>query len=125
MRTREDDTQRDTHECRSGGNFDSGLGTDLPEEVRDKMFDPFFATKNAEGTGQGLALARPMAVQNHVGTPAFVTEMGKGRTFCCDCLCVRRGDGRNVGAIEATGSAAWIVKRLRFGFWIFYTCAAS
>jgi signal transduction histidine kinase len=46
------------------------------------MFDPFFTTKEVgKGTGQGLALARAVAVENHGGTLTFVTEMGKGTTF--------------------------------------------
>lgn len=57
-------------------------GTGIPEEVRDKMFDPFFTTKEVgKGTGQGLALARAVVVDNHGGTLTFVTEMGKGTTF--------------------------------------------
>jgi signal transduction histidine kinase len=57
-------------------------GTGIPEEVRERMFDPFFTTKEVgKGTGQGLALARAVAVENHGGTLTFVTEMGKGTTF--------------------------------------------
>jgi len=57
-------------------------GTGIPEEVRDKMFDPFFTTKEVgKGTGQRLALARAVVVDNHGGTLTFVTAMGKGTTF--------------------------------------------
>jgi nitrogen fixation/metabolism regulation signal transduction histidine kinase len=57
-------------------------GTGIPEEVRDKMFDPFYTTKEVgKGTGQGLALARAVVVDNHRGTLTFVTEIGKGTTF--------------------------------------------
>lgn len=57
-------------------------GTGIPVEVRDKMFDPFFTTKEVgKGTGQGLALARAVVVDNHGGTLTFVSEMGKGTTF--------------------------------------------
>jgi signal transduction histidine kinase len=57
-------------------------GTGIPEEVRDKMFDPFFTTTEVgKETGQGLALARAVVVDNHGGTLAFVTEMGKGTAF--------------------------------------------
>jgi len=60
----------------------SDSGTGVPEEVRDKMFDPFFTTKEVgKGTGQGLALARAVVVDNHGGTLTFVSEMGKGTTF--------------------------------------------
>jgi len=46
------------------------------------MIDPFFTTKEVgKGTGQGLALARAVVVDNHAGTLTFVSEMGKGTTF--------------------------------------------
>jgi two-component system NtrC family sensor kinase len=57
-------------------------GTGISEEVREKMFDPFFTTKEVgKGSGQGLTLARAVAVENHGGTLTFVAEMGKGTTF--------------------------------------------
>ncbi len=59
---------------------DSGSG--IPEEVRHKIFDPFFSTKEVgKGTGQGLALARNVVVDKHGGTLTFATAIGKGTTF--------------------------------------------
>jgi PAS domain S-box-containing protein len=57
-------------------------GTGIPPTVRSKVFDPFFTTKGVgKGTGQGLALARSVIVEQHGGTITFETEMGKGTTF--------------------------------------------
>jgi PAS domain S-box-containing protein len=60
----------------------SDTGTGIPEAVRNKIFDPFFTTKGVgKGTGQGLALARSVVVEQHGGTLTFETEMGMGTTF--------------------------------------------
>jgi signal transduction histidine kinase len=57
-------------------------GTGIPVEVREKIYEPFFTTKEVgKGTGQGLAMARAIVVEKHGGTLTFETEMGKGTTF--------------------------------------------
>jgi PAS domain S-box-containing protein len=59
----------------------SDTGTGIPEEVRAKVYDPFFTTKGVgRGTGQGLAIARSI-VGKHNGSIHFETEQGKGTTF--------------------------------------------
>jgi signal transduction histidine kinase len=59
---------------------DTGAG--IPAAVRDKLFEPFFTTKGVgKGTGQGLALARSVIVNKHVGSLRFESECGKGTTF--------------------------------------------
>ncbi|MEA2697072.1 MAG: two-component system, NtrC family, sensor kinase [Myxococcales bacterium] len=61
------------------GITDNGNG--IPEEVRGKIFDQFFTTKEVgRGTGQGLALARSV-VDKHHGQLTFETEVGRGTTF--------------------------------------------
>ena len=57
-------------------------GTGIPEEIRAKVFDLFFTTKDVgKGTGQGLAISRAVVVEKHAGTIAFDTEPGEGTTF--------------------------------------------
>jgi PAS domain S-box-containing protein len=57
-------------------------GTGIPPQIRQKVFDLFFTTKEAgKGTGQGLAISRAVIVEKHGGTISFETEMGRGTTF--------------------------------------------
>ena len=59
---------------------DTGAG--IPEGIRDRIFEPFFITKQVgKGTGQGLALVRAIIVEKHSGSLTFASEMGKGTTF--------------------------------------------
>ncbi|RMG46579.1 MAG: response regulator [Acidobacteria bacterium] len=59
---------------------DSGCG--IPEEIRDRVFDPFFTTKEVgKGTGQGLALAHAIVVQQHGGEIGFDSVEGQGTRF--------------------------------------------
>ena len=55
---------------------DTGPG--IPEEIREKIFDPNFTTKQA-GTGLGLAMAYRI-IEDHGGTIRF-TSTGEGTIF--------------------------------------------
>jgi signal transduction histidine kinase len=60
----------------------SDTGTGIPEEIRARIFEPFFSTKPVgKGTGQGLALAHAVVVEKHGGTLTFDTAIGRGTTF--------------------------------------------
>jgi signal transduction histidine kinase len=57
-------------------------GTGIPDEVKDKMFNPFFTTKPAgEGTGLGLSMSHDIVVKQHGGTIDVATEPGKFTEF--------------------------------------------
>ncbi len=57
-------------------------GTGIPLEIRDRIFDPFFSTKEVgRGIGQGLAIARSVIVERLHGSLTFETEVGRGTTF--------------------------------------------
>ena len=59
---------------------DTGAG--IPEEIRHKIFDLFFTTKEpGKGTGQGLAISHSVIVEKHNGTLDLETEEGEGTTF--------------------------------------------
>ena len=58
---------------------DSGSG--IPPEVRDRMFDPFFSTKDiGHGTGMGLSIVHGV-VHEHGGHVLVESQRGKGTTF--------------------------------------------
>jgi two-component system NtrC family sensor kinase len=57
-------------------------GTGIPEEVRGKIFNPFFTTKpSGEGTGLGLSMSHDIIVKQHGGNIEVETEPGKFTEF--------------------------------------------
>ena len=59
---------------------DNGCG--IAPQHADKVFDPFYTTKEVgRGTGQGLSIARAAVVTRHGGTLSFETRVGEGTTF--------------------------------------------
>ncbi len=65
---------------------DNGLG--IPEDIREKIYQPFFTTKSAlapdgrpvKGKGLGLSMSRKV-VENHGGQIVLESVVGKGATF--------------------------------------------
>ena len=77
-----------TTTVRSTGSFlrvtveDRGNG--IPEEIRAKIFDPFYSTKaRTEGTGLGLAISLGIA-RTHNGWLTFESEPGRPTRFHLD-----------------------------------------
>ncbi len=57
-------------------------GTGIAEELRERIFDPFFSTKGTGiGSGKGLAYAHSIVAGSHGGEIFFESEEGKGATF--------------------------------------------
>jgi signal transduction histidine kinase len=52
-------------------------GTGIPEQVKEKIFNPFFTTKpSGEGTGLGLSMSYDIIVKQHGGSIDVETEPG-------------------------------------------------
>lgn len=62
---------------------DNGLG--IPEEVRQKIFNPFFTTKPiGKGTGMGLSISYQIITDKHKGKISCVSSDQKGTAFIID-----------------------------------------
>ncbi len=63
---------------------DTGVG--IPDEIQDRIFDPFFSTKTeAKGVGLGLAVVYGI-VQRHGGNISVDSDPGMGTTFTIELL---------------------------------------
>ncbi len=71
------------HPGAQNGNVDivvADNGEGMPPEVRDRIFTPFFSTKEKKGTGMGLAVVSRI-VRSHEGTIRVDSEPKQGTTF--------------------------------------------
>lgn len=57
---------------------DTGVG--MAQELKDKIFDPFFSTKGNMGTGLGLSITYGILSRHH-GSIGVESEAGRGTTF--------------------------------------------
>ncbi len=72
-------TRRDGDDVVASISDDAG---GIPEHVRERIFEPFFTTKEVgRGSGQGLAIARSVLVEQHGGDLTFDVDDGVGTTF--------------------------------------------
>jgi two-component system NtrC family sensor kinase len=59
---------------------DNGIG--IPDEIKDKIFTPFFTTKDVgKGTGQGLPFSYRIVAERHKGKLYFESCVNEGTTF--------------------------------------------
>ena len=60
----------------------SDNGPGIPEQVKEKIFDQFFTTKEVgKGTGQGLSICRSIIKNRHGGDITVDSRVGEGTTF--------------------------------------------
>ncbi len=72
---------------------DNGKG--MPEEVKTKIFDHLFTTKDVgKGTGLGLAIARQIITEKHGGTLSVDSIVGEGTMFTMILPIVSSGSQR-------------------------------
>ena len=60
----------------------SDNGTGIPDDIKAKIFQPFFTTKpTGEGTGLGLSLSYDIITKAHAGTLSVESQPGRGTEF--------------------------------------------
>ncbi|MCW6051887.1 PAS domain S-box protein [Lyngbya sp. CCAP 1446/10] len=60
----------------------SDNGTGIPDEIVDRICNPFFTTKAVgKGTGLGMSIAHSIVVEKHKGKIECISQMGQGTTF--------------------------------------------
>jgi len=57
-------------------------GSGIPEHIIDKLFNPFFTTKNiGKGTGLGLSISHKIVTEKHKGTLQCISQLGQETEF--------------------------------------------
>lgn len=76
---------------------DTGIG--MTEEVRKRVFDPFFTTRGVEGTGLGMSVAYGI-VKRHGGSISVESESGKGTAVTVTLPAADALSSDDIGSLE-------------------------
>jgi PAS domain S-box-containing protein len=82
---------------------DTGLG--MPEDVKERIFEPFYTTKGAHGTGLGLAVSYGI-IERHEGRISVESEVGSGTTFTIDLPAAEAAAARETKPAPLTEAAS-------------------
>ena len=85
------------------GEADTGGG--MPDDVREKVFEPFFSTKGAHGTGLGLSVSYSI-IERHGGSIKVESETGHGTTFTIELPAAEPPAEKNEELLAAPDSAS-------------------
>jgi len=86
---------------------DNGIG--MPEDVKQKIFEPFFSTKGAHGTGLGLSVSYSI-IERHSGSISVDSQPGSGSNFMVDLPAIAAESSSDESS--TTGSEARALKIL-------------
>ncbi|HVG38115.1 MAG TPA: PAS domain-containing protein, partial [Pyrinomonadaceae bacterium] len=82
---------------------DTGAG--MSEEVRERVFEPFYTTKGAQGTGLGLFVSYGI-IERHRGLVNIESELGRGTTFALDLPAIEMSNWPGPGGSRRASSSA-------------------
>jgi PAS domain S-box-containing protein len=80
---------------------DNGMG--MSEDVRQKIFEPFFSTKGAHGTGLGLSVSHSI-IDRHEGSISVKSDPGLGTTFTIDLPAIATAEAAPEPFLETANS---------------------
>src|SRR2546423_2547115 len=89
---------------------DTGIG--MSDEVRSRIFNPFFTTKGKTGMGLGLAVSYGI-IRRHDGTVEVESQTGRGSTFRIRLPLARAGARVRPATAELTAPPATLVRGTR------------
>ncbi len=73
----------------------------IPEEIKDKIFEPYFSTKGNVGVGLGLYISK-LLIEKHMNGKIYLENTDKGARFVIELPLEETEEGEN-GKRESAG----------------------